>query len=198
MYSFTVLVGGARGAEATRSSNSRTSVYHHPNNEQNHQTGLRVNCCCGLGRTNDTRFQPHSAAQRNAAAKPLGQRCAPSSSSAGGAQEVYRFDSLDDQPLSGEFTSDDLWQLAAVRRGPRLAIEKAGVPRREHGVGTGQLRRRAAGRALGPGPALRRGLPDGGLGSRVRCLWRSRRRPTTRREDKPSARRGVHELVRRS
>ena len=31
------------------------------------------------------------------------------------AQEVYRFDfSLDDQPLSGEFTSDhDLWQLAA-------------------------------------------------------------------------------------
>ena len=44
------------------------------------------------------------------------------------AQEVYRFDfSLDDQPLSGEFTSDqDLWQLAAdfvAGRGWRLEDE---------------------------------------------------------------------------
>ena len=44
------------------------------------------------------------------------------------AQEVYRFDfSLDDQPLSGEFTSDqDLWQLAAdfvAGRGWRLEEE---------------------------------------------------------------------------
>ncbi len=92
------------------------------------------------------------------------------------AQEVYRFDfSLDDQPLSGEFTSDqDLWQLAAdfvAGRGWRLEDESRAC----RDASTELERDNCAvalvvelwGQAL---PPATEGCPTAGYGSRVRLF----------------------------